>query len=59
MKCPYRYGNVSQAVEYIYEYNENGEMSSCTHKLIETHQMEQCLQEECAAWRDGHCGYKA
>lgn len=57
MKCPYIVRQTVQMNTNIFSYDENGAQTKHTHKLIEQSELQDCLQEECAVWRDGKCQY--
>lgn len=58
MKCPYAIDQTVQINVNCYEYNENGNCVKHRQKLVEQHGLMDCLKENCAAWRDGHCEYR-
>lgn len=58
MKCPYNSDQTVQINVNCYTFDENGNCTKHRHKLVEQHDLMDCLQEECAAWRDGHCEYR-
>ena len=57
MKCPYTI-NIQQVSQDIYQHDENGSTTFHENKLLELREYIECLQEDCAAWRDGGCRYK-
>ena len=57
MKCPYTLHR-EQVTEYKDKINDDGKRVGEKIKLIETRGFGECVQEECAAWRDGGCWHR-
>lgn len=57
MKCPYAV-NIQQYTQSMNGYDEDGNLVNESTMMVELHPFADCLKEECAAWRDGACGYK-
>ena len=58
MKCPYTIAESVQQNVNLYQYSETGNCTSHVHRLVEQHELMDCLKEECAAWQDGRCQYR-
>lgn len=58
MKCPYNIDQTVQINVNRYDYDENGNCTKHRHKLVEQRTLADCVKEDCAAWRDGHCEYR-
>ena len=56
MNCPYIH-TVVQDNQDTYEYNDEGNQTSHTHRLVESRIPAKCAEGECAAWQGGRCRY--
>ncbi len=57
MKCPYA---VTRKLiqQTVYTYSDDGQQTA--QQVFETNSAEYipCLEQECAAWQNGHCCYR-
>lgn len=58
MKCPYL-GSSTSYEQSTFEHDENGIQTSRSNIFIETIKLMDCLNEECAEWKEGECKYNA
>ena len=57
MKCPYM-RIILDYTDTSMEYNSDNLVTKTIAQNVYINNMKECLQDNCAAWRDGKCCYR-
>lgn len=57
MICPYTIGKQKTVTQFEKSGDDPDGESSQTVEIV-SYELPNCPQNECGAWRDGHCGYR-
>lgn len=59
MMCPYNRKKQTNVIQWVQEYNDDGQAESLTQISTDTFDMLECPRDGCAAWYHGRCHYAA